>query len=115
MTTSLLPAPGIAVAALYFSRHIGLQTDVFPVETTGGTLVASLVGLLLIFTLYIAFKQRELRGLRTNLLGEQLEREGGKVWTERKLDQSGFWSSLPADSIHSQVDQINGENLPRAA
>jgi K+-sensing histidine kinase KdpD len=75
LTGSLLVVLGLAVVFLHFSKFWGLPEDYFPIAHTGDTLMAGLLGLLVLFALYMALKQRELRRLRSHLVTERIQRE----------------------------------------
>lgn len=75
LTAFLLLALGLVIVGLYFSKYWGLSADVFPVEHTGDTLMGALVGMLMLFSLYVALKQRELRRLRNLFVDERIQAE----------------------------------------
>jgi K+-sensing histidine kinase KdpD len=72
---SLLVALGLAVVVQHFTGIWGAPDSPFPAPRTGDTLMAALLGLLVLFSLYVVLKQRELRCVRTNLVRERLQRE----------------------------------------
>lgn len=72
---ALLVSLGLAVVFLYFTGAWGAAESPFPTARTSHTLMAALLGLLVLFSLYVVLKQRELRRVRTNLVAERIQRE----------------------------------------
>jgi signal transduction histidine kinase len=99
----LLAAMAAAVVCLYVQQFWGFATPGLPAPETRGVLATGLCGLVLIFSLYVLLRQRELAALRVQLFQSRLKQE---VLRSRLSEISSLFDVATSVNLEQRVDAI---------